>query len=77
MDIEEALYRVENEVGMAYLEPEGHSEERDADLGKIKEAMELVKKAVEENKELKMFLGATEKELAHEKEQWDLYFKRG
>ena len=30
----------------------------------------------EENKELKMFLKATEGELAKEKEQWNLYFKK-
>ena len=76
MDIEEALHRVESEIEMVCLEPYGHSEERDVDLDQIGNAMKMVKASVGENKELKMFLEATEAELAKEKEQWNLYFKK-
>ena len=81
MDIEEALYRVANELEMVAMECDGSDDRRSQDVEQLPIAWELIrytvyKKSIE-NKELRMFLKATENELAHEKEQWDSYFKTG
>ena len=83
MDIEEALYRVGNELELVAMESRDNvcGEFRSQDVEQLPIAWELIrytvyKKSIE-NKELRMFLKATENELAHEKEQWDSYFKTG
>ncbi len=76
MDIEEALYRVENEIEADCLDTGDMDERREIDLKKLPEAMVLVKNCVAESVALKDEIRALKSELSKEKEQWRLYFKQ-